>query len=145
MFNSLQPHELQHTRLLCPPLSPGVFSNSPPLSWWCYLTISSSAISFSFCLQSFPASGSFRELALLIRWPKDWSFRSSPFSEYSGLISFKIDWFDILAPQGTLKSLLQHHSSKATNFQHSAFLMIQHSYPYMTNEETTDLTIWPFQ
>ena len=67
MFNSLQPHVLQHTRLLCPPLSPGVFSNFCPLSWWCYLTISSSAISFSFCLQSFRASGSF---------PLSWLFAS---------------------------------------------------------------------
>ena len=76
------------------------------------LTISSSAALFSFCLQSFPASGFFTsELAFCIRWPKDWnfSFSISPSNEYSGLISFGIDWFDLLAVQGTLKSLLQHN------------------------------------
>ena len=74
------------------------------------------------------------ELAVHIKWPKYWSFSFSisPSNEYSGLISFKIDWFDLLAVQGTLKSLLQHHSSKASILQHSTFVMIQLSYPYMT-------------
>ena len=99
--NSLQPHRLQHTRLLYPPLFPRVFSNSHPLSWWCCLNISSSVSSFSFCLPSFLASGCFsNESALHIRWPKYWSFSISPSNEYSVLISFRIRWFDLLAVQG---------------------------------------------
>ena len=83
------------------------------------------------------------ELALHIRWPNYWSFNFSitPSSEYSGLIFFRTDWFDLPAVQGTLKSLLQHHSSKALAFQHSAFFMVQHSHPYMTTGKTTALTI----
>ena len=103
------------SRLPCPTLSPGACSNSCPLNWWCHPIILSSIAPFSFCLQSFPASGFFsNESALCIRWPKYWSISSniSPSSEYSGLISFRIDWFDLLAVQGNLKSLLQHHSSK---------------------------------
>ena len=82
---------------------------------------------FSSCLRSFPASGSFLESILCIRWPKYWSFifSISPPNEYSGLIPFRIDWFDLLAVQGTLKSLLQHHSSKASVLQCSAFFMVQ--------------------
>ena len=82
------------------------------------------------------------EAVLCIRWPKDWSFSFSISSsnEYSGLISFKIDWFDLLAVQGTLKSLLQHHSSKTSILQHSAFFMIQLSYPYMMTGKTIALT-----
>ena len=83
------------------------------------------------------------ESALHIRWPKycNVSFSISPSNEYSGLISFKIDWFD-LAVQGTLKSLLQHHSSKASILQHSAFFIVQLSHPYMTNRKTIALTRW---
>ena len=105
---SLQPHGLQHTRLPCPSLSPRVCSNSSPLSWWCHPTISSSVIPFSSCLQSFPALGSSNESTLHIRWPRYWSFSFSisPSNEYSGLISFRINWFDCLAVQGTLKRLL---------------------------------------
>ena len=84
------------------------------------------------------------ELALLIRWPKYWCFSISPSNEYSGLISFRIDWFDLLAVQGTLKSLLQHHSSKAAILQHSAFFIVQLSHPYMTTGKTIALTIWTF-
>ena len=74
------------------------------------------------------------ESALRVRWPKYWSFSFSvsPSNEYSGLVSFRIDWFDLLVVQGTLKSLLQHHTSKASILQHSAFLMVQLSHPYMT-------------
>ena len=84
------------------------------------------------------------ELALHIRWPKYWSFSFSisPSHEYSGLISFRIDWFDLLAVQSTLKNLFQHHSSKASILQHSAFFMVQLSHPYMTTRKTTALTIW---
>ena len=84
------------------------------------------------------------ELAFWIRCPKYWSFISSisPSKNYSGLISFRMDWFDLLAVQGTLKSLLQHHSSKALVLQHSAFFMVQLSHPYMTTGKTTALTRW---
>ena len=82
--------------------------------------------------------------ALHIRWPKYWSFSISPANEYPGLISFRIDWLDHLAVQGTLKSLLQHHSSKASILQCSAFFMVQLSHPYMTTGKTIDLTIWIF-
>ena len=83
------------------------------------------------------------ESVLHIRWPKYWSFSISPSNEYSWLISFRIDWFD-LAVQGTLRSLLQHHSSKASILQHSAFLMVQLSHPYMTTEKSIALTRWTF-
>ena len=86
------------------------------------------------------------ESFLLIRWPKDWSFSFSisPSSEYSGLISFRTDWLDLLAVQGTLKSLLQHHSSKASILWRSAFFMVQLSHPYMTTGKTIGLTGWTF-
>jgi len=86
---------------------------------WCHPVISSSVTPISSCLQSFPASGSFPTSG--IRWPKYWSFSISPSNEYSGLIFFRIDWFDLLAVQGILKSLLQHHSSKVSILQCSAF------------------------
>ena len=124
MSDFLQPHGLQHHRLPCPSPSPGACSNSCPLGQWCHPTILSSVVPFSSSLQSFPASGSFPMSWLFpIRWPKYWnfSFSISPSSEYSGLTFFRIDWFDLLAVQGTLKSLLQHHSSKVSVLQCSAF------------------------
>ena len=132
--DSLRPHGLQHTRLPCPSLTPWACSNSGPLSQWCHPIISSSVIPFSSCLQSFPVSGSFPMSVLCIRWPKYWSFSFSisPSNEYSGLISYNIDLFDLPAVQGTLKSLFQHHSSKASTLQCSAFFMVQLSHPYMT-------------
>ena len=84
------------------------------------------------------------ELALYIRWPKHWSFSISPFNEYSGLISFRIDWLDLLAVQRTLKSLLQHHSSKTSILWHSVFFMVQLSHLYMTTRKTIALIIWTF-
>ena len=100
------------------------------------------------CLPSvFPSIKVFsNESALHIRWPKFWSFSFSvsPSNEYSGLISFRIVWLDLLAVQGTLKSLLQHHSSKASILQCSAFFMVQLSHPYMTTGKTITLTIWTF-
>ena len=86
------------------------------------------------------------ESVLHIRWPKDWSFSLSisPSNEYSGLICFKMDWFDHLAVQGTLKSLLQHHSSKASILQHLAFFIVRLSHPYMTSGKTVALTRWTF-
>ena len=134
MSDSLWPHGLQHTRPPCPSPAPRACSNSCPLSQWCHPTISSSVVPFSSCLQSFPASGSYsNESALHSRSPKYWSFSISLPSEYSGLISFQMDWLDLLAVQGTLKSLLQHHSSKASIFWCYAFLIAQLSHPYMTN------------
>ena len=132
-------------RLPCPSLSLGVCSDSCPLSRWCYLTISFSATLFSFCLQSFPALVSFsNEPALSIRWPKYWSFSIIPSNEYSELMFFRIDWFDLLAVQGTLKSLLQHHSSKVSILRCSAFFIVQLSHPYMTTGKNTALTTSTF-
>ena len=116
--DSLWPHGLQQARPPCPSPTPAVHSDSRPSSQWCHPTSSSSVVPFSSRLQSFPASGSFpvKRPVLCIRWPKYWSFSFSirPSNEYSGLISFRIDWFDLLAVQGTLKSRLQHHSLKAS-------------------------------
>ena len=95
----------------------------------------------------FPSSKVFsNELVLYIRWPKCWSFsfNISPSNEYSGLISFRMDWLDLLAVQGTHKSLLQHHSSKASILQHSAFFTAQLSHPHMTTGKTIALTKWTF-
>ena len=145
--DSLRPHALQHARLPFPSPTPRVYSNSCPLSRWCHPTILSSAVPFSFHLQSSPASGSFsNESVLHIRWPKYWSFSFSisPSNEYSGLISLRMDWLDLLAVQGTFKSLLQHHSSKASILQRWAFFIVQFSHPYMTTGKTIDLTRWTF-
>ena len=86
------------------------------------------------------------ESALCIRWPKYWSFsfNISPFNEHPGLISFRMDWLDLLAVQGTLKSLLQHHSSKASVLRCLAFFLVQLSHPYMTTGKTIALTRWTF-
>ena len=93
-----------------------------------------------------PASGSFQMSQLSIRWPKYWnlSINISLSNEHPGLISFRMDWLDLLAVQGTLKSLLQHHSSKASTLQHSAFFGVQLTYPYMTTGKTIALTRWTF-
>ena len=95
----------------------------------------------------FPSIKAFsNESALCIRWPKYWSFSFSisPSNEHPGLISFRMDWLDLLAVQRTLKSLLQHHNSKASVFQHSAFFTVQLSHPYMTTGKTIALTKWTF-
>ena len=116
--DSLWPHGLQHSRLPCPSLSPWVCSNSCPLSRWCHLTSHLILCHPLLLLPSiFPSIRVFsNESALCIRWPKPWSFNFSisPSNEHSGLISFRIDWFDLLEVLGTLKSLLQHHSLNAT-------------------------------
>ena len=104
--DSLWPHGLRHARPPCPSPTPAAYSNSCPLSRWCHPTISSSVVPFSSCLQSFPFIRVFpNESVLCIRWPKYWSFSFSisPSNEYSGLISFRMDWLDLLAVQGTLK------------------------------------------
>ena len=118
------------SRLLCSPLSPRVCSDSCPLRQWCYPTISS----FSFCLQSFPASRPFPMSQLFTLGAKYWSFSFSVShsNEYSGLLSFRTDWFDLLTGQGTLKSLLQRHNWKAPILWCSAFFMVQLSHLYIT-------------
>ena len=143
MSNSLWPHGLYHSWLPCPPLSPRVCSHSCPLNRWCYLTISSSATLFSFCFQSFPASGSFPMSQLFASGSQSvgsLSFNISPSNEHPGLNSFRMDWLDLLAVQGTLKSLLQHHSSKASILPCSASCIVQLSHPYMTTGKTIALT-----
>ena len=137
--DSLRPHGLQHARPPYPSPTPGVYSNSCPLSRWCHPTISSSVVPFSSHLQSFPTWGSFQMSQLFASGSqsiKSFSFSTNPSNEYSGLISFRMDWLDLLAVQGTLKSLLQHHSSKASIHWSSAFFIVQLSHPYMTTGET---------
>ena len=125
-----------HARLPCPSPSPRVYSNSCLLSQWCYLTTHPLLPPLLHLPSIFPSISVFSELALHIRWPKNWSFSNRPFSEYSGLISFRIDWFDFLAVQRTLKSLLQHHSLKALILWLSVFFMDQLSHLYMTAGKT---------
>ena len=146
MSDSLWPHGLQHTRPPCPSPTPGAYSNSCTLSWWCYIN------HLILCHPLLPPSifPSIRvfsnELVLHIRWPKYWSFSFSisPSNEYSGLIFFRMNWLDLLAVQGTLKHLLQHHNSKASILRCSAFFMVRFSHPYMTTGKTIVLTIQTF-
>ena len=143
MSDSLRSNGLQLARISCPSPPSGACSNSCPSSWWCHPTISSSVIPFSSCLQSFPEWGIFsNESVPCIRWPKYWRFSLSimPSNDYSGLISFRMDWLDLLAVQGTLKSLLQHHGSKASILWCLAFFIVQLSHPYMTTGKTIALT-----
>ena len=145
--DSLRPHELQHTRPPCPTPTPRVYSNTCQSSQWCHPATSSSVIPFSSCPQSFQASGSFPMSQLFaMRWTKYWSFSFSisPSNEHPGLISFRMDWLDLLAIQGTLKSLLQHHGSKASIHWCSSFFIVQLPHPYMTTGETIALTRWTF-
>ena len=141
--DSLRPHGLKHARLPCPLPTPEACSNSCPLSRWCHPTISSSVVPFSSCLQSFPPSGSFPmsqffasggqsigvsvSTSVLPMNSQDWS-------------PLGIDWLDLLAVQGTLKSLLQHHTTKASILQCSPFFIVQLSHPYMATGKTIALT-----
>ena len=125
--DSLWPHVSQHARPLCPSPTPRVHWDSHPSSQWCHPAISSSVVPFSSCPQPVPASRVFsNDSSLHMRW----------------LISFRMDWLDLLAVQGTLKSLLQHHSSKASILRRSAFFTVQLSYPYMTTGKTIPLIRW---
>ena len=128
-----------------PSSTPEVYPNSCPLSWWCHPTTSSSVVPFSHP-QSFPASGSFQMSQLFTSGGQSisFSFNISPSNEHPGLISFRMDWLNLLEVQGTLKSLLQHHSSKASVLRHSAFFIVQLSHPYMTTGKTIPLTRWTF-
>ena len=140
MSGSLWPHGLQHTRPPCPLPPSRVYPNSCPLSLWCHPTISSSIVPFSSCPQAFPGSGSFQMSQLFASCGQSFSFNISPSNEHPGLISFRMDWLDLLVVQGTLKSLLQHHSSKASILLHSPFFIVQLSHPYMTTGKTIALT-----
>ena len=130
MSNSLRPHGLQHARPLCPSPTPGTYAKSCPSSQWpsnhlilCRPLLLRHSI--------FPRIRVFsNESALRITWPKDWSFIISPSNEYPGLIFFRIDWFDLHAVQGTLRSLLQHHNLKASILRHSVFFIV---YPTLTS------------
>ena len=136
MSDSLWLQGLQHARLPCPSPSPRVYSNSCPLSQWCYLTTHPLLPPLLRLSSIFPSISAFSELALHIRWIKNWSFSNSPFNEYWGLIFFRINWFDLLVVQRTLKSLLQHHSLKALIPWLSAFFMVHFSHLYMTAGKT---------
>ena len=142
MSDSLLPHGLQHTRPPSPSPTPRVYSNSCSLSQWCHPTISSSVIPSSSDLQSFPALGSFQMSQFFTSGGQSigGSASASPSKEYSGLISFRMDWWDLFAVQGTLKSLLQHYSSKASILRHSVFFTVHLSHPYMTTGKTIALT-----
>ena len=144
--DSLWSHEPEHSRPPCPSPTPGIHPNPCPFSQWCHPNISSSVVPFSSCPQSFPASGSFPVSQLFTTWPKFWSFSFSisPSNEHPGLIPFRMDWLDLPAVQRTLKSLLQHHSSKASILLCSAFFTVQLSHPYMTTGKTIALTRWTF-
>ena len=141
--DSLRPHESQHARPPCPLPIPGIYPNSCPSSRWCHPAISSSVVPFSSCPQSLSASGSF-PVSQLFAWGGQSTGVSASASvlpnEHPGLISFRMDWLDLLAVQGTLKSLLQHRSSKASILQCSAFFTVQLSHPYVTTRKTIDLT-----
>ena len=143
MSNSLWPHELQHARPPCPSQTPGVNSNSCPSSQWCHPTISSSVVPFSSCPQSLPASGSFPMSQLFASYGQriwSFSFRISPSDEHPELISFRMDWLDLLEEDSWESLGLQHHSSKASILRLSAFFTVQLSLPYMTTGKTIALT-----
>ena len=143
--DSLRPHGLQHARLPCPSPTPRVY----PMSVELVMPSNHLILCRPLLLPPsvFPSIRVFSNQSVLqIRWPKYWSFsfNISPFNEYSGLFSFRMDWLDLLAVQGTLKSLPIHHSSKASILRCSAFLIVQLSHPYMTTGKTIALTRWTF-
>ena len=147
MSGSLRPHGLQHARLPCSSPSPRACSNSTSIE--SVLPSSHLILCRPLLLlpSVFPSIRGFpSELAFHIRWPKCWSFslNMSPSNEYSGLNSFRMDWLDLPAVQGTLKSLLQHHSSKASILGRSAFFTVQLSHPHMTTGKTIALMRWTF-
>ena len=138
----------QHARPPCSSPTPGIYPNPCPLSRWCHPTISSSVVPFSSCPQSFPAPGSFQISQLFASGGQCIGVSAStsvlPMNTQDWSISFRMDWLDLLAVQGTLKSLLLHHSSKASILQHSASFTVQLSNPYMTTGKTIALTRWTF-
>ena len=143
--DSLRPHKSQHTRPPCSSPAPRIYLNSCPSSRWCHPAISSLSSPFPPAPNPSQHQGLFQWTPYM-RWPKYWSFSFSisPSNEYPGLISFRMDQLDLLAIQGTLKSLLQHHSSKPSILQCSAFFIVQLSHPYITTGKTIALTRWTF-
>ena len=142
---TLQPHESQHARPPCPSPSPGIHSDSTSIE----SVMPSSNLILGrplLLLPTIPPSirGFSNESTLHMKWPEYWSFtfRIIPSKEIPGLISFRMDWLDRLAVQGTFKSLLQHHSSNASILRHSAYFTVQLSHPYMTTGKTIALTRW---
>ena len=145
MSNSLRSHELQHNRPPCPSPTPRVYSNSCPSSQRWHPTISSSVVPFSSHLQYFLASGSFTTSQFFTLSGQSIGTSASVFPmNIQDWFPKRIDWLDLLAVQGTLKSLLQHHGSKASILWCSAFFIVQFSHPYMTTEKTIALTRWTF-
>ena len=146
MSDSLWSHGLQHAMLPCPSPTPRACSDSCPLSQWCHPTISSSAVPFFSCLQSFPASEFFLMSQFFSSGCQsiELQLQHQSFQIIFRVYFLRIDWFDLLAVQGTLKSLLQHHSSKASILQCTTFFMVQLSHPYMTTGKTIALTIQTF-
>ena len=146
MSDSLRPHGLWHARFPCPSRTPGAYSNSCPVESvmpYNHLILCCSLLLLPYIFPNIRVFSN--ESVLRIRWPKyrSFSFSIRPSNEYSGLISYRMDWLD-LAVQGTLKSLFRHHSSKASILQHSAFFTVQLSHPYMTTGKSIALTIWTF-
>ena len=139
--NSSRPHGLQHARPPCPSPTPRAYPNSCPSRQWSSHLVLSHPLFLTPSI--FPSIRIFsNESVLCITWPKYWSFsfNISPSNEHPGLISFRMDWLELLAVQGTLKSLLQHHSSKPSILQHSAFFTLQLSHPSRTTGKTIALT-----
>ena len=140
MSDSLWPHGLQHARLSCPSPIPRAYSNSYPSSQWCHPTISSSVVPFSSHLQTFPASGSFQMSQLFTSGGQSIGVSASTSNSQDW---FPLGWTDLISSvQGTLKSLLQHHSSKASILCHLSLFIVQLSHPYMTTGKTIALTRW---
>ena len=142
MSNSLRPHGLQHSRLPCPSPTPGACCKVKLMSIESLMPSNHLILCHPLLLlpSIFPSIRVFfKESVLPIWWPKYWSFSFSisPSNECSGLTSFRMDWLDLLAVQGTLKSILQHHCSKASILWDSAFFIVQLSYPYMTTGKTS--------
>ena len=151
--HSLQPHGLQDARIPCSSQTPRVYKNSQSLLKLMSIKLVMPSNHLNLCcpllllISIFPSIRVFSsESVICIRWPKYWSFsfRISPSNEYLGLIFFRIDWLDLLAVQGTHRNLLQHHISKASILQCSAFFIVQLSHPYMTIGKAIALTTWIF-
>ena len=146
VFDSLQPHGLQHTRPPCPLATPEVFPSSFPLHQWCHAAISSSDAFFSFCPQYFPDQGLFQWVVCLHQMTKILELQLWPqsFQQVFRVDFLKIDGFDLPALQGNSRSLLCHHGWKASILWHSAFFMVQLSHQYVNTGKTIALTIWTF-
>ena len=146
LSDSVQPYGLLHSRPPWPSPTPGVYSNSCPMSRWCIQpshplsSPSPPALNLSQHQGPFKWVGSLHQVAKVL----EFQLQHQSFHEHPGLISFRMDWLDLLAVQGTLKSLLQHHSSKESILRHSAFFIVQHTHPYMTTGKTIALTRWTF-